>query len=247
MAKLFSNIFGLRILSGSMETAISEITDLTENKNFSHVSIITGLRILKIRLSKKYTKIFKKADIFLPEGKSIRWVSNLLNKKVGSGFTAIDVFMNLIRDAVLKKQSIFFLGATQNSIKLAIENLKKSFPEIKIIGSHHGYFSKERNKDIVEAIRKFSPTYLFVGIGFPNQDVWIQENAKNFTSTVCLSIGNSFDLSSGVMKRAPKKFQEKGIEGLYKAWKNPIRAFRIFKYPFLLFITIWDKIFKKHK
>jgi N-acetylglucosaminyldiphosphoundecaprenol N-acetyl-beta-D-mannosaminyltransferase len=116
---------------------------------------------------------------------------------------------------------------------------------MRIVGSYHGYFKLDRGQDIVEAIRKSSPSFLFVGMGYPKQELWIIDHQKEMPSTIILSVGNAFDLSAGITTRGPLWLRGKGLEGLTKAFRNPLRMGRFFWIIILVFTVFWHKLFKK--
>jgi len=245
MARLFARIFGFRIFVGDENNALERIFYDAANHTYQHIIFVNSLRLLKGRISKKFAPVLNKATLLLPEGRGIRWASKRLQISPTEIFSCIDFFMNIIRESIKKKQTLFFLGSNPDILIAAIKNLRKSFPELRIVGSHHGFFTPERNKDIVQAIRKFNPDYLFVGTGFPRQEIWIQKNKQYFPDTTCMGVGNSFDLCAGIKSRGPDYLKKKGLSGVYKASRNPLRFFRIFKYPFFIFYIFWDKLFKK--
>jgi N-acetylglucosaminyldiphosphoundecaprenol N-acetyl-beta-D-mannosaminyltransferase len=129
----------------------------------------------------------------------------------------------------------------------AVDNLRKSFPELRIVGMHHGYYKANRAEDIATAIRKATPIFLFIGMGYPRQEQWVYEHTKPMTSTIAICVGNTLDLCAGEESRGPMWMRRMHIEGLYKVSRNPMRVFRIFWIFLLVFVVYWNKIFHRKK
>jgi N-acetylglucosaminyldiphosphoundecaprenol N-acetyl-beta-D-mannosaminyltransferase len=197
------------------------------------------------RLRRRPAALLKKADLLVPEGRGAGWAARRFRQESGERFAVIDVFMNLIRLSIEKKQTVFFLGGEFETLTAAMENLRKNFPEIRIIGSHHGFFNQSRQGDIVKAIKKFSPDYVFVGMGFPYQDQWVMDNRDGLPDSVFIGVGNAFDLCAGESRRGPQWMRRLGLEGLDKALHRPWRIIRFFKLPVFIVLVFWDRLFRK--
>lgn len=230
-----------------MGAIIEELENKIDQKQFAHLIFSTGYRFSRTLFSKKIKNIYKKSSIIIPEGKSMRWALGIKNNISTNRITQIDTFINLVRSSLQKEQTLFFLGSKKETLSIAISKLQQSFKGIKIVGSHPGYFSIKREKDILEAIKKLSPALLFVGTGFPNQEIWIQKNKKYFPNSICIGIGNSFELSAGTEKRAPVILRKWGIEGFYRFLKKPLRFTRLFPLSIFIFLVIKEKITRKFR
>jgi N-acetylglucosaminyldiphosphoundecaprenol N-acetyl-beta-D-mannosaminyltransferase len=49
---------------------------------------------------------------------------------------------DLMGSALTNAHSLFLLGASEAVVEAAEANLKGRYPQLKIVGSHHGYFDK---------------------------------------------------------------------------------------------------------
>ena len=101
----------------------------------------------------------------------------------------------------------------------------------KIAEYFDGMVNEENRENILEKIKESNATVLFVALGAPKQELWISENKQwleeNSDIKVALGVGGSFDFISGHQKRSPKIFQSLGLEWMYRLWKQPERAGRI--------------------
>jgi N-acetylglucosaminyldiphosphoundecaprenol N-acetyl-beta-D-mannosaminyltransferase len=127
----------------------------------------------------------------------------------------------------------------------AAANLKARYPDLRIVGTHHGYFDKTQgcaeNEAVIEQINTVKPNILIVGFGMPLQERWLMENWDRIDANVALTGGAVFDYVSGELRRAPRWMTENGLEWLgrliiepRRLWKryligNPIFLWRVLK------------------
>ncbi len=153
--------------------------------------------------------------------------------------------MELVRLAEIKEYTIFLVGGKPETAERAFFNIKKSFPNIRIVGRHGGFFDAEREKSVIEAIRKSEADIVFVGLGFPKEDRWIYNIKKEFKNTVFISVGGSLDTISGDTRKAPPYFMERGLDWFYRIITRPWRAGRLFRVGLFFISVIFRKIFSK--
>lgn len=143
-----------------------------------------------------------------------------------------DVFLAYLKESKAEKH-IFLLGGTPGSA----ESISKKYPE-KI----SGYYEKEVNDvttpEIISCIQNSKATVVFVALGAPKQEKWIDKYSENLDGvSFCMGVGGSFDFVSGVVPRAPQWMRRNRIEWLYRLWKEPSRFKRIWNATFRFFIS----------
>ena len=102
----------------------------------------------------------------------------------------------------------------------------------------NGYFSREEEPAIVEDIAQSGADLVFVAMGTPAKELWIDRNFGNLGHAVLMGVGGSFDVISGEVKRAPQWMQDMGLEWFYRFIQEPRRMWRRY------FITSIQFLFK---
>lgn len=152
-----------------------------------------------------------------------------------SQITGVDMFYELINNACANNKKIYLYGASKVVIKETVKKLKKKYKKIKICGYMDGYSDY---KKVLEDIKKTNPDYLFVGMGSPKQEKFIIDNYDDLKNiSVIMPVGGTFDVVSGLKRRAPMIYQKLHLEWLYRMVKEPKRVrdnFKIVKYIFLV-------------
>ena len=72
-------------------------------------------------------------------------------------------------------------------------------------GTQDGYESD--NSKVIDPINKAQPDILFVAMGSPKQEQWIEQHRDNLYPILYQGVGGSFDVLAGNVKRAPAAFQ----------------------------------------
>lgn len=70
-----------------------------------------------------------------------------------------------------------------------------------------------------------TPPYVWVALGAPKQELWIQTISPMEPQTQFFAIGAAFDFLSGTKNRAPRFMQEIGLEWFYRLCSEPRRLF----------------------
>lgn len=133
-----------------------------------------------------------------------------------------DLFLDLMRLSAKNEWKVFLLGAAEGVAEKCAINLKKDYPNLKIVGTFAGSPHKEDDKLIRMKIRAASPDLLFVAYGAPAQEKWISRNLS-FISPVkfVAGIGGTFDFVSGKRKRAPLFMRKIGLEWFWRLILEP--------------------------
>ncbi len=124
--------------------------------------------------------------------------------------------------------AFFFLGDEDFVVSKAKHIMTERHTDLQIKGIHHGFFTKNgvENDVIVSKINATSPHILFVGMGMPTQEFWIDDNIDRLNVNVYLTVGGLFRLYSGVLKRAPKWITDNGFEWLTRLASHPVKLFK---------------------
>ncbi|MBE3570325.1 MAG: WecB/TagA/CpsF family glycosyltransferase, partial [Bacillales bacterium] len=120
---------------------------------------------------------------------------------------------------------VFLYGAKEEVVSKAKENLERQIPGLVISGYENGYVQDQ--SALIQKINNSKAVLLFVALGSPKQELWIREHMNELKHVkVFQGVGGSFDVYSGMVKRAPAFFRKAGLEWLYRLIKEPKRIKR---------------------
>jgi hypothetical protein len=95
--------------------------------------------------------------------------------------------------------SLYLLGAKPGVAELAAKNLAEKNPGLKIAGVHDGYFKEDG--PIVAAIRESGADCVFVCLGAPKQEKWMNEFGPACGASLFVGLGGSLDVFAGHVKQ----------------------------------------------
>lgn len=130
----------------------------------------------------------------------------------------------LLKMADAKACSVYFYGASQNTMDALLEKVKTDYPHLRIVGAKNGY-DHDPDEAMKDAIEK-KPDMVFVALGVPAQENLIARYFHQFEKGIFMGVGGSFDVISGCKKRAPAIFIRLNLEWLYRIIKEPGRIKR---------------------
>ena len=141
-----------------------------------------------------------------------------------------NVMESIFAESVNREKTHYFYGGKNNDIlKKLKNNLEHDYPGIKIVGMYSPPFrplTQEEDEKIVNEINKLKPDFIWVGIGAPKQEKWMQEHRGRIHNSVMLGVGAAFDFLAGTLNKAPKWVEKAGIEWLYRLVMEPKRLWR---------------------
>jgi N-acetylglucosaminyldiphosphoundecaprenol N-acetyl-beta-D-mannosaminyltransferase len=123
----------------------------------------------------------------------------------------------------------YLYGATAAVTEALERRLTASLPGLRIVGRWSPPFGAqsddERDADVAR-IQATEPDFVWVGLGAPKQDLWVEAARHWLHAGGLLAVGAAFDFHSGVRRRAPRWMQRTGTEWLFRLVSEPRRLWR---------------------
>ena len=89
----------------------------------------------------------------------------------------------------------------------------------------------------MEQINKAEPRLVFVALGSPKQEIFLEQTIDHLTANVFLDVGGTFDVLAGSVKRAPEFYINHNLEWLYRCLTMK-RYDRLMQIPKYIYLTI---------
>lgn len=99
-------------------------------------------------------------------------------------------------------------------------------------------------EQVVEELKCKKPDILYVGMGSPLQEKFLDEILPLVDIGTALAVGGSFDVLAEKVRRAPIWMQKSGLEWLFRLIQDPGRAKRMTAIPVFVFLVLQD-VFKR--
>ena len=224
------NIGGVGISNLYFSDLLEILSSSIDNKEKLRVCVTPVNCIVWANQNKALQDIYNSADFTLCDGVPIIWASRFLGNKIRERITGLDLLPNFIAASYKNDHTMFFLGAKEGVAQSLKTKCETVYPGIKIVGVYTppmaDEFSIAENQKIMEMINAVKPNILWVSLTAPKQDFWIAAHIAKLDVNIAIGVGGAFEVSAGLIQRAPVWMQKAGLEWLFRFLKEPKRLFR---------------------
>jgi N-acetylglucosaminyldiphosphoundecaprenol N-acetyl-beta-D-mannosaminyltransferase len=213
-----------------------------------HHLLITHTHVRGLHLAYEnqwFRDFLNQSDIVYCDGMGVKMAARLLGHYIPERYTLADWYDQLIELAHHNDFSFYFLGNPLGVADLAAKKLQKTYPGLKITGTHHGFFDPSpespESQQIAAEISALKPNILLVGLGMPAQEQWLQENWEQIKPNVNVAItcGAIFEYMAGTLQHGPDWMTQNYMEWLFRLFDRPDRyARRYFRDNPLLLVRV---------
>lgn len=122
----------------------------------------------------------------------------------------------------------YLYGSTPETVQQLATALAERYPGVEIVGVESPPFrplSAQETDAMVTRIRDARPDVVWVGLGTPRQDLFVQE-FRDRLGTTLVPVGAAFDFFAGTKPMAPDWVQQRGLEWAYRLATEPRRLWK---------------------
>jgi len=166
-------------------------------------------------------ELYRSADLVTPDSVGVLWAAKRNGDAIETRVSGVELVDEICGLSARKGYRVYFLGAAPGVAELAAERMRLRHPGCNIVGARHGYFPADSDEVVAQEVAAFKPDVLFVAMGIPRQEKFIQSTAHIIGAKVGIGVGGSFDVFSGKAKRAPVLIQKIHMEWLWRTLLNP--------------------------
>lgn len=224
------NILGVGVDTCTMEAAVDFLVSSIENEGVTSVYTPNSEIILHAYKNSDYCEVLNRGSLVTADGIGVVYASKILNRPLPERVSGFDLANKLLERVAPEGKSLYLFGGKPGVAEKAAKKIVSLYPGINIVGISDGYFDAEKEKEIIADINEKNPDILFVCLGFPKQECWIDAHS-DLNAKVAMGIGGSLDVFAGEVKRAPLFYQKAGLEWFYRLIKQPSRFIRMLALP----------------
>lgn len=133
-----------------------------------------------------------------------------------------DLWERLMQKAGEKGTPVFLVGGKTEVLAETCDKLKTQW-QVNIVGSQDGYFKEEQREALYERICQSGAKLITVAMGSPRQEIFMRDCRQRCPDALYMGVGGTYDVFIGRVKRAPKVWQNMGLEWLYRLLSQPTR------------------------
>lgn len=189
------------------------------------VTSANGSVVARYHQDRAFRALIDACDVIDADGMPLVLASRLLCRNpLRQRVATTDWLIAAAETAAAQGIRFFFLGGRPGVAQRAAAHLISRIPDLKIVGTRHGYFEQDDLPAICAAIAWTGADVVWVGMGSPVQESFAVAARPLLPGVAWLrTCGGLFDHFGGGVSRAPVWMQAWGMEWLYRAAREPVR------------------------
>ena len=198
-------------------------------------------------MEEKDYEMYNEFDFICSDGSYPLKINKLVGKpkSIRLSFDMSSMAPIVFNDAIKHDAGVFILGAKPEEIDKSVVTIQNNFPELKIVGHHHGYI-KDYKDSIVRMIVESGAKICVIGMGAPLQDeMAVRLKNAGFIGSVYTCGGFIHQTTNGI-ESFPEWTNELNVRFVYRWFherglfaRTPRQLWGCLKYGWWLF---WAKI-----
>lgn len=225
------NILGVYVDTVTISQAADKIMGFFNEDRLHSVFTPNSEIIMAAYRDPEFCEMLNNSDLLTADGIGVVYASRILKKPINERAAGYDIARKVLEKLNYTDHKLFLFGGKPGVAEEAAANLKKEYPELNIVGTRNGYFSADDEADIVDEINASGADIVFVCLGAPKQEKWINSHKDELNARVAMGIGGSLDVFAGRVERAPDFWCKIGMEWFYRLVKEPWRIGRMMDLP----------------
>jgi N-acetylglucosaminyldiphosphoundecaprenol N-acetyl-beta-D-mannosaminyltransferase len=219
-------LFGVPIDNLTMAEVVDRIEAMIGDGGIHQHVVVNVDKIVKMESNPSLRKTVLDCDLITVDGQPVIWVSRLFKCPIKQRVTGVDLFDALVARCAERGFRPYLLGARQEIVAKTVDVLEAKYPKLELAGWRNGYWSVEEEANIVQDIIQARPDVLCMAVGSPKQELFLGKWKQEMHVPFVMGIGGSFDVTAGVLRRAPQWMQRLGLEWLFRLAQEPRRLWR---------------------
>jgi N-acetylglucosaminyldiphosphoundecaprenol N-acetyl-beta-D-mannosaminyltransferase len=178
------------------------------------------------------------ADLATPDGAPVAWMLGKLRGTPQARVSGPGLTWALLGRCEAEALPVYFFGSCPNTLAALDQRLSVAFPELVVVGYESPPFrplTAQEDADAVARINASGAGLVFVGLGCPKQEFWMQAH-RGHINAVMLGVGAAFDFHAGTVSRAPVWMRHNGLEWLHRLASEPRRLWKRYLVTNTLFV-----------
>jgi N-acetylglucosaminyldiphosphoundecaprenol N-acetyl-beta-D-mannosaminyltransferase len=229
-----------------MQRAVAENQRLRINFCNVHVTMMAQ------RMPALRTALNHPDALTVPDGMPLVWAMRTWGEEIHDRVYGPDTFGLCMQRSQTCGFRHFLYGSTEETLNALQMRLRDTHPDAEIAGRYAPPFralTEQEEDAVVAMINRSGANVLWVGLGAPKQEIWLNHIASQLTVPVIAAVGAAFDFHAGTVKQAPDWMQDRGLEWLYRLIQEPRRLWFRYCYYNPLFVLKfgWERVARRRR
>lgn len=207
------------------EEAVAAVFEAMAAGRRGWVCTVNVATLMTMRANPRLQSFVDRAALVVADGQPLVWCAPLFGGRLPERVAGIDLIDPICARAAREAKGVFLLGAHGDAVAGTAERLRARHPGLRLAFAD-GYFDAAQAPARAASVRASGASVLFVGMGSPRQEAFIEDHWGALGVAIALGVGGSFDVLAGVRYRAHPTVRRVGLEWLIRLLQEPRRLLR---------------------
>ena len=235
-----TSVINIKINETSYADATSKIRLWAQNRESRAVYATSVHGTMEAHDTPEFREILNRADLITPDGMPIVWMLRMKGVRNQQRVYGPTLMLHVLEMAAKEGISVGFYGGELVILESLVTRMMAIFPSLQVDYAFSPPFrplGEEETIQIRNEIIRSGVQILFVGLGCPRQEKWI-DSQRGSIPAVMIGVGAAFDFHAGVKPQAPTWMQKTGLEWFFRLLSEPRRLWKRYFYIVPRFILI---------
>jgi N-acetylglucosaminyldiphosphoundecaprenol N-acetyl-beta-D-mannosaminyltransferase len=192
--------------------------------------------------SRGYAELLNRADLNLADGAPLVFLARRLgisDLEQANRPRGADVFAKTVDKGRSSGLRHYLYGSEPRTVAALTDRLRRRYPGLEIVGAEAPPFrplTGREETETVERIRAAAPHIVWVALGTPRQDEFV-DHFRDLIGVTLVAVGAAFDFLAGTKPQAPSWMQRAGVEWLFRLASEPRRLWKRYLVGNFLFLA----------
>ncbi len=219
-------LFGVPVDNLSLAETLDRVEVLVRSRRpHRHVAMNVD-KLVKVHRDPTLRRIVEGCDIINVDGQPLVWASRAMGAPIKERVAGIDLMEALVARSAARGWKVFFLGGEAAAVTSVVQYYQTVHPALRVAGWRDGYWDRARETDVVQDVRHAGPDILFVALGSPEKEHFIERHLRELAVPFVMGVGGAFDVVAGLTRRAPQLLRRLGLEWFWRFLQEPRRMWK---------------------
>lgn len=221
-------VVDVRISALTFDLALETIGSWIAGREHHYINVCTTHTVLECHDSPDMARIVNGSGMATPDGMPLVWLGRLRGHRVERVYGP-DLMLALCEQGQARGYRHYFYGGAEGVPEQLATRLQSRFPDMIVTGTYSPPFralTAVEEREVVTMINAARPDIVWVGLGTPKQDRWVERFRPLLEAPVLIAVGAAFDFHAGRVRQAPRWMQRSGLEWLFRLIQDPRRLWK---------------------
>jgi N-acetylglucosaminyldiphosphoundecaprenol N-acetyl-beta-D-mannosaminyltransferase len=231
---------GVRVDAVTLHDAVDQLRVFAETGVGRAVHLCNAWTLALARRDGALAEALNRGDLNLSDGTPLAWVG----RRVGFAHMrrrvyGPDLLLATARAGRAWGLRHYLYGSTPDVVTALAGRLADLAPGIEVVGVESPPFrplTEQEEAELVERLRQARPDLVWVGLGTPRQDLFVDRFRARLGTTL-VGVGAAFDFLAGAKRQAPTWMQDCGLEWTFRLATEPRRLWKRYLVGNILFLA----------